>query len=234
MGSIIGLAQFLNAQRPRRRPPPGLEQALADATEAVRSYCMLPVITRGMIEEGAQISNAYEIANTARRKLHVFVDDGVFIQNQRFWAEYNENANRWRDQVELSGVVGVPELETLDAPVFTRVARAAYYAAHIVEKAAAAVAADDHEMSRYCYAHSALMGTICEMTSAGIGKLQMERVEHVWRFVAAAGRYPVFPDDNELLDAFEAAIMVGADEFARTLVRDGYGAASGLPGEPEK
>lgn len=227
VGTLVGLANFLNEKRPRRKPPEGFDEAIALATSAAAAYAGVPRIARfgpnGItFEEGAAISDAYWKAKEAKGVLQRFVDDSVFLQRQEWWGEAwqrskqrtrNADDDYWtRREIEQYG--GAPISTSL------RAARLAWYAANLTEKAAAA---SDAEMSEFSYAHRAVLGAIAELDAGQVPIEHARGVERVWRFVVAAGRTPVPGVDDDLLAAFEAALMAGEADFARHLAREGWG-----------
>jgi hypothetical protein len=214
IGTIIGLANFLNEKRPRRKPHENHDGAIALATEAAGAFAGIPKLTRTGFE-GVPIADAYWKAKEAKRQLTTLVDDDVFVQYQREWG------GSWMRSREGWGVDdSFSRARNVTAPI--RAARLAYYAANLTEKAAS----NGVEMDDYSYAHDATLGTLAELEDGGISKEMGASIERVWRFVVAAGRLPKSPDDDDLLAAFEAALMAGASEFAQNLAKCGYGFVS--------
>jgi hypothetical protein len=231
IGTIVGLANYLNEKRPRRKPPEGHDAVIALATEAAAGLAGIPRIARfgpEGLEFGAVISDAYWKAKEAKQKLTRTCDDGVFLQRHEWWGR---EWDRRRD--------GGPE--TWDSSYFERyqgepvsvsmrAARAAWYAANLAEKfAAGAETQMDAGTGRYSgsYAHDAVLGALAEVDEAGVSRKAAAGVERVWRFVVAAGRMPVKGVDDDLLAAFEAALMADEPDFARHLAREGWGQTPG-------
>jgi hypothetical protein len=212
IGTLVGLANFLNEKRPRRKPPEGHDAAIALATAAAGAFAGIPKLTRTGFE-GVPIADAYWKAKDAKQQLIRLVDDGVFVQHQQEWG------GSWMRSRESWGVDdSFSRARNVTAP--TRAARLAYYAASLTEKAGAG---NDIAMDTYGYVHAATLGALAELEDGGVNKVAGAAVERVWRFVVAAGRLPKSPDDDDLLAAFEAALMAGADEFAANLAKCGYG-----------
>jgi len=212
IGTLAGLANFLNEKRPRRRPPEGHDAAITLATEAAGAFAGIPKITRTGLE-GVPIADAYWKAKEAKRVLTRLVDDGIFIKHQQEWgSSWLRSHEAWSVDDPFSRARNVM------APM--RAARLAYYAASLTEKAGAG---NDIAMDAYGYVHAATLGALAELEDGGVDKVAGAAVERVWRFVVAAGRLPKSPDDDDLLAAFEAALMVGESEFAQNLAKCGYG-----------
>jgi hypothetical protein len=210
IGTLAGLANYLNERRPRRKPPEGHDAAIALATNAAGAIAGIPRITRAGEVEGRVISDAYWQAKDAKVKLTPIVDDGWFLQHQEWQGEdWLRHQNGEQPYYQEKPVV------TLSI----RAARLAWYAANLTEK----VAANGAEVDSYSYAHHATLGTLVELHDAGIDKAVAAGVERVWRFVVAAGRMPVLGVDDDLLAAFEAALMAGEDSFATHLAKHGWG-----------
>ena len=223
IGTLAGLANFLNEKRPRRKPPDGHDAAIALATEAAGSFAGIPKIVRTGEVEGRRISDAYWQAKDAKARLTPLVDSDRFLQHHQYWADWrqsiregDEERARWDlEYVEARAMAQVAG--TL--PLALRAARLAWYAAALTEKAAA----NGVEMNDRSYADDAMQGARSELQEAGIPPETSAGVERIWRFVVAAGRMPVPKDDDDLLAAFEAAIMAGEDNFATNLAKHGYG-----------
>jgi hypothetical protein len=215
IGTLAGLANFLNEKRPRRKPPEGHDAAIALATEAAGAFAGIPKITRTGLE-GVPIADAYWKAKEAKRQLTPLVDDGFFLQHHQEWGgEWMRRHRDWRrtpDDLYMT---------SREAAFPIRAARLAFYAAALTEKATS----NGVEMDRYSYANDATLGALAELEDAGIRQATGASVERVWRFVVAAGRLPRKPDDDDLLAAFEAALMAGCDDFATHLAREGWGQA---------
>lgn len=221
IGTIVGLANFLNEKRPRRKPPEGQDAAIALATEAAAGLAGIPRIARfgpEGLELGAVISDAYWKAKEAKQKLTRIVDDGVFLQRQEWWGR------RWlegdHNDLYFRQYVGEAVSQSM------RGARAAWYAANLAEKFAggteATIAAGVGLYGSSTYGHDAVLGVLAEVDEAAVTREQAAAVERVWRFVVAAGRMPVPGVDDDLLAAFEAALIAGENAFANALARDGY------------
>jgi hypothetical protein len=211
IGTIAGLANYLNERRPRRKPPEGHDAAIALATDAAGALAGIPKIVRAGEVEGRVISDAYWQAKDARRLLTPFVDDGQFLQAQQ-WRGENYLRRQADDYIDINE-------QDRDVTLTTRAARLAWYAANLTEKAAAGRV----EMDTLSYAHDAITGALMDVEIAGISKETAAGVERVWRFVVAAGRMPQLPADADLLAAFEAALMAGEDQFATHLAKHGWG-----------
>ena len=218
LGTIIGLANFLNEKRPRRKPAENHDAAIKLVTDAVGAITGIPAMVRPGEYEGRVISDAYWQAKEAKQKLTPIVDDDAFLQRQQWWGE------AWQRSKSQSQPVSDWERENhlryhTDATLPVRAARLAWYAANLTEK----IAAGDNDMDSNSYAHDAALGAAAEMEAAGFAREVSGGVERVWRFVVAAGRMPRRPADDDLLAAFEAALMAGENDFATTLVKYGYG-----------
>lgn len=226
IGTIAGLANFLNEKRPRRRQPEGHDEAIALATEAAAGLAGIPRIARfgpEGLELGAVISDAYWKAKEAKQKLGRLVDDGLFLQRQSWWGrEWQRRRDggpeSW-DSYQFDRYLG----ESVSQSV--RAARAAWYAANLAEKFAAGTEteiASGVGLYSSTYAHDAVLGVLAEVDQAAVSREQARDVERVWRFVVAAGRMPIKGADDNLLAAFEAALIAGENAFANNLARDGY------------
>jgi hypothetical protein len=225
IGTIAGLANFLNEKRPRRKPPEGHDAAIAQATKAAAGLAGLPSIERfgpEGITLGAVISDAYWNAKEAKQRLTRLVDDERFLQRQEWWGR------EWQRRRE-----GGPE--SFDSHYFeryqselvsfsTQAARVAWYAANLAEKFAAGTEQEivSPTVSHYggTYAHDAVLGALAACDEAGVPREAASGVERIWRFVVAAGRMPVLGVDDDLMAAFEAALIAGEYGFANELVRD--------------
>jgi len=227
IGTMAGLANYLNERRPRRKPPEGQDAAIALATEAAAGLAGIPRIARfgpEGLELGAVISDAYWKAKEAKAKLTRLVDDGLFLQRQQWWGREwqrrREGGPESFDSYQFDRYLGE------DVSPSTRAARAAWYAANMAEKFAGGsdIALEPPTANYYsgCYAHDAILGVLAEVDQAGTSREQASAVERVWRFVVAAGRMPVPGVDDDLLAAFEAALIAGENAFANNLARDGY------------
>lgn len=219
VGTLAGLANFLNEKRPRRKPPAGHDEAIALATAAAAAFAGIPRITRTGIE-GTQASDAYWQAKEAKQKLTALVDDGIFIQRSDWWGEEHERRRRgdsygYSDTYAQAGV---------QISLSMRAARTAWFAAHLTEKSVASIG---EALDNYHYAHRAVLGTLAELDDGGVPREAARGVERVWRFVVAAGRMPVPGVDDDLLAAFEAALMAGENDFAAHLARNGWGQNQG-------
>lgn len=226
IGTIAGLANYLNEKRPRRRPPEGHDAAIALATEAAAGLAGIPKIARfgpEGLELGAVISDAYWKAKEAKAKLTRLVDDGLFLQRQawwgREWQRRRDGGPESYDSYQFDRYLGEA------VPTSTRAARVAWYAANLAEKFAGGaeteIAAGTGLYSG-TYAHDAVLGVLAEIDQSGTPRERARDVERVWRFVVAAGRMPVPGADDDLLAAFEAALIAGENAFANNLARDGY------------
>jgi len=232
IGTMAGLANFLNERRPRRKPPDGQDEAIALATEAAAGLAGIPRIARfgpEGLELGQVISDAYWKAKEAKGKLQRIVDDRLFLQRQSWWGrEWQRRRDggpeNW-DSYQFERYLGEPVSASI------RAARAAWYAANMAEKfAGGSDTAMEPPTANYysgCYAHDAILGVLAEVDQAGASREQASSVERVWRFVVAAGRMPVPGVDDDLLAAFEAALIAGENEFAGNLAKTGVGFMSG-------
>lgn len=230
LGTITGLANFLNEKRPRRKPTEQHDAAIKLATDAVGAITGIPAMVRPGEYEGRMISDAYWQAKEAKQKLTPIVDDNAFLQRQQWWGEAWQRAKNSGPVGVSTGPVPIDEWERqnnlryhTDATLPIRAARLAWYAANLTEK----IAAGDNEMGSFGYAHDATLGAAAEMEAAGFTREVSGGVERVWRFVVAAGRMPRRPADDDLLAAFEAALMAGENDFATTLAKHGYGFTPG-------
>jgi len=233
IGTIVGLANFLNEKRPRRRPPEGHDAAIALATEAAAGLAGIPKIARfgpeGVVL-GQVISDAYWKAKEAKQKLTRICDDGMFLQRHEWWGrEWQRRRDggpeTW-DSSYFERYQGEPVSQSL------RAARVAWYAANLAEKFAAGTEKEiGSPLTGYAggtYAHDAVLGALAELDEAGVSREVAGGVERVWRFVVAAGRMPVPGVDDDLLAAFEAALMADELEFATNLAKTGVGFTSGV------
>lgn len=209
---ILSFAHTLHAQRPRRRPSRALSAALTRATDAVGAFASLPKLVRNDLLIGAAISEAYWQAKAIKAEVQPLVDE-IFLRHHDFWAQ-------WREWVAEHA--SEEALVRYDSPVSTenRVARLLWWAVHLTEKAASGGV---ETLDEFCYAHDALLGALRELEEAGVSKSQAMLAGRAWRFLAAAGRLPELPRDEELLAAFDAALMAGADALAVDLVRQHAG-----------
>ena len=212
IGTLAGLANCLYERRPRRKPPEGHDAAIALATDAAGTFAGIPKIVRTGEIEGRVISDAYWKAKDAKIKLTPSVDDGRFLQDHQWRGE------AWLRQQHDASYIHEKQQVTLTV----RAARLAWYAATLTEKAAS----NGVEMDDLSYAHDATLGALLELDEAGISKEVGASTERVWRFVVAAGRMPVLGVDDDLLAAFEAALMAGENDFAAHLAREGWGQGS--------
>ncbi len=211
IGTVVGLANYLNGRRPRRKPPEGFDAAIALATEAAGSFAGVPKIVRPGVVEGRQISDAYWQAKDAKRLLTQFVDDGVFLQHHNWWKGHVEAI---RDLVD-AGARDAPPVATPSL----RAARLAWWAAALTEKGASGGISE----LAHSYAEDVIEGAVAELDDAGVPREAVTGVERVWRFVVAAGRMPIPGVDDTLREAFEAAIMADQYDFARHLAKHGWG-----------
>lgn len=223
VGTLAGLANFLNEKRPRRKPPEGHDTAIALATEAAAGLAGVPRIDRfgpnGItFAEGAAISDAYWKAKEAKQKLTLLVEDGVFLQRQQW---FGESWARFRAGGADSWEARDIERHQLNVTMSTRAARIAWYATNLAEKFAAG---SEPEMDNRSYAHDAILGALAELDEARVSREAAAGVERVWRFVVAAGRMPVPGVDDDLLAAFEAALMAGELDFGAAPRTRGLGA----------
>jgi hypothetical protein len=218
IGTLAGLANYLNERRPRRKPPEGHDAAIALATDAAGAIAGIPKITRTGEVEGRIISDAYWQAKDAKAKLTPLVDDGSFLQHHQW------RGDAWLHRREAYGE-GISQ-EERDVVLPTRAARLAWYAANLTEK----TATGQGEMDNLSYAHDATLGGLMELDHGGISRATGASVERVWRFVVAAGRMPVPGVDDDLLAAFEAALMAGEHDFAAHLAKHGWGQSSSTDG----
>lgn len=223
IGTLAGLANYLNEKRPRRKPPDGHDAAIALATEAAGSFAGIPKIVRTGEIEGRRISDAYWQAKDAKARLTPLVDSDRFLQHHQWWAEWrkaihdDDEARAQWDQ-EFVEARAMAQVEGM-IPLALRAARLAWWAAALTEKAAA----NNIEMNDRSYAHDAVVGAKFELQEAGIALETGASVERIWRFVVAAGRMPIPGVDDDLLAAFEAAIMAGENDFAAHLAKHGWG-----------
>lgn len=232
VGTLVGLATMLNEIRPRRKPPEGHDAAIAAASVCAATYAGIARIQRfgpGGItfEQGAQISEAYWQAKEAKQKLQRLVDDG-FLQRQEWQGDAWQRAKQYADDHGNDGAWARSEVgRYTPVPASARAARLAWYAANLTEKAAAGA---DEEMDTYSYAHRAILGALAELEQASVPQARSAAVERIWRFVVAAGRMPMPGVDDDLLAAFEAALMAGEADFARHLAKEGWGQGTGGSG----
>ena len=205
------LAAFMvhiDEMRPRRRPPPELSQAVHDVLDAVTTVCGVRHLSR-FRSTGMTLSQAYDKARAARQVVQPFVDDGSFLQHVSSWAW-------WSRQTLERGI----DAAARDVPLQTRLARLAYWTARAVEQCVANQAGP----LLYSSTADAFEGALVEMELIGAPRALLLQLERSGAFVAASGRLPRSPEDDELLDAFEAAMMADEVDFARALVReDGAG-----------
>lgn len=209
VGTLAGFATFFNEKRPRRRPPEGHDTAIALATDAAGSYAGIPKLTRTGEVEGRVISDAYWQAKDARQRLTSRVGER-FLRDQE-----------WRGEMRLRDLENGRYEPEPDVTYSTRAARIAWYAAALTEKACAD--SQTSELHPGTYGQYAVLGAFGEVEDSGVDRETSMDVERVWRFVVAAGRMPRHPEDDDLLAAFEAALMAGENEFATNLVKHGFG-----------
>jgi hypothetical protein len=205
IGSLAGLAHYLNSKRPRRKPPAGVDEVIALTTEAVGAFAGLPRILKSGIV-GTQVSDAYWKAKEATHRLAPLLDD-QFRQCSRFWADWQDRP--WNNSQEAPVV-----------PHYLRAVRLAFWAASLTERAAAS--SIPLEMDDLNDVHYAWKGAMVELEHAKVDRQEAANVERVWRFVVAAGRMPG-PGDADLLAAFEASVIAGEIDFARHLAAHGWG-----------
>lgn len=216
VGVAIGLANYLNEKRPRRKPPKDHDSIIASATDAAGTFAGIPKLTRNGLE-GVVISDAYWKAKETKQKLTAVVDD-FFLQHQVEWG------CDWLRDARHGAISKFDRARVFNVAPSLRAGRLAYWAMALTEKAAsgnaeAVLEAVPRSYYSRTYANTVVDGIVTEMTDAGIQRETLANVERVWRFVVAAGRLPRVPDDDDLLAAFEAAIQVGECEFANELVR---------------
>lgn len=232
IGTIIGLANFLNEKRPRRKPSEGHDAAIALATEAAGSFSGIPKIVRVGEVEGRQISDAYWQAKDARVKISTLLDED-FRKYYLYWADYcralhdavQKDADSGGDW--LTPRVAASAATKLQVPFSTRALRLAWYAAWLTEKGTAN--GNDIELGPTSLGHHAFCGALAELDDAEVDRGVAAGIERIWRFVVAAGRMPRLPEEENLLAAFEAALMADETEFAMNLAKHGYGFKSPSP-----
>lgn len=205
---ILSFAHALHVRQPRRRPTAELQDTLTCATQVIGAFASLPKLVRNDEAIGEAISTAYWQAKEIKTQIRPLVDE-IFLRHHDFWAQ-------WRDWVTEHAKQDA--VARYDGPVSTglRVARLVWWAAHLTEKAASGGV---ETLDEYSYAHDALLGALRELEDAGLTRAQAITAARSWRFLAAAGRLPESPRDDELLAAFDAALMAGADVLAVDLVR---------------
>jgi hypothetical protein len=202
IGTFTGLATLLLALRPRRRPPEGLEAAVKLASDACGTFSGLPTITAHNDVEGRAVSDAYWQSKEAIQQLNVFVPD-----------EYRRNAEFWFGEGDEPDAAQLWRRLPLTAPLLA--ARFAWVGAKLTEGGCVG-RVDADTGANFDWWTRSVAG---QAFGWGISKDTCARVERVWRFIAAAGRLPVAGQDEELLEAFEAALLAGADEFAVDMVK---------------
>lgn len=199
---------YVDEMRPRRRPPPTLSKAVQDTLDAVMTICGVRHLSR-FRSTGMTLSEAYNKAGEARRAIQPLVDDGSFLQHINDWAW-------WSQKTLVRGI----DHASRDVPLYTRLARLTFWTA----RAAESCVANPEEALPFSSTAHAFGGALIEMELIGAPHSLLLQLERSGAFVAASGKLPRSPEDDELLDAFEAAMMVDEVDFARTLVReDGAG-----------
>lgn len=207
-GTFLGLATYLLALRPRRRPPEGLEAAVQLGVEACGAFANLPRVTQFNEMEGRNVSDAYWQSKDAKQQLSAFVPDS-YRQNAEFW--YSP-AEAQPDSIFHDGAARRPRMPSTASLL---AARLAWTGAVLVE-AGCAGRIDFDTGAIYDTWAASVAGQIRDW---GIPNDVSARVERVWRFIVAAGRLPLAGRDDDLLDAFEAAVMAGAEDVAVQLVK---------------
>jgi hypothetical protein len=198
VGVTAGIARMLHSQRPRRKPPDGFDQAVDDAIEAAFLYAGVTKLSQTGTE-GENIAVAYEKAADAHRRINPFVDDD-FKNFHTFWVNWalDDEGNVKPDNTSS----------------FQRVARYAFWASKLTVKGASNPNWDAIQWDVSNIAE----GVGAEATRCGITRGAGADIERSWRFVAFTGRVPG-PADQEIFDAFSAALEAGEIEFARKMVQ---------------
>lgn len=225
IGTIAGLANFLNEKRPRRKPPEGFDAMIALATDAAGSIAGIPKIIRADEIQGRAISDAYWQAKDVKVKLTPIVGE-LFLRRQEWWGRsWQEYKAEGRKDGGLYDYGNVQEDDARNASTSLRAARLAWYAARLVEKAVAVISTPNglRDLLDLDYGANAALGAAAEMEIAGYDSSVTAPVERVWRFVVAAGRMPIPGVDDDVLAAFEAALIAGESDFAIHLAKHGYG-----------
>lgn len=198
LGTIIGLANFLNEQRPRPEPPEGFDEVIALATEAVGALLGIPKIIKTGVE-GRVFADAYWRAKEAYVRLLPFVGTKFTTQSPFDRDTYSE------DPSEVS--------------ISMRVARLAWYGTVLVQK----IVTGDRAVEEAWYVGAFFDDVFQEVKGASVSYDAAALVERSSHFIVATGRTPKSPDDDMLVAAFEAALMAGETSFAQHLVKHGWG-----------
>jgi hypothetical protein len=210
IGVLMGIAIRMHAAKPRRRAPKGFDQAMTMALNAVRAYTGVPELSKFGIE-GQQVSDAFWLAKEARNAITPFVGE-----------DFNLTGICWPTTWEMAPFEDLRE-ELMASmryvwPRYVSAARLAWHAVLAIEKAAAS--SWTIEINDLHPIGSAIRQAELEHVRQGMSLGSSGPIERAWRFCVAAGRLPVPGVDDELLEAFQAAISAGAPDFARRLVRD--------------
>lgn len=236
IGTIVGLTHYM-LNLPHRRLDPALQQAIDLATNAAQAFAGVPKLTSNGFE-GVPLALAYDLASTASKKLTPFLtgSDGdapfataIDLRNWHYTVQHAQehaasgcNGTGWKlpGRADPEPCVSCTRGQRILDPAWdVRVARLAYWAAVATVKAVTGLTpAGLGTLDQYDPAAIAAVSAAAELERAGISKQALAHTETLWRFVVCAGRLPVMPDDEDLLLAFDAALSVGADDFARQLV----------------
>lgn len=175
-----------------------MDAAIANAIDQIRAYAGLPRLV-GM--EGCVVSDAYWAAKEAEHRLAPFIDER-FRQLAQSWY--------WEDE-------DGPKTLSTRVRSYEHAARFAWWATRLVQHAVAGqLAMDDYRVE------TAILAAQAEAEVAGVTRDEAAYVERVSQFFAIAGHLPR-PDERDLYDAFEAALMADETEFARHLAAHGWG-----------
>ena len=210
IGVMMGMAIALNSRRPRRKPPSGYDQAIQAALTAVRAYTGIPELGK-FGEAGVAVSEAFWLAKAAKTKLRPFIDIENF-EIRDFGVAYSMyRANKSRAQLGTWSYV-----QDWLALLPTQLA---FLASHAIEKAAASVWTQEIDAWHPVNGCVRFLQREFEFVVKYAVIPDPAATERAWRFCVAAGRLPRPGEDDELLEAFYAALSVGAPDFARDLVR---------------
>lgn len=209
LGVLATFTLALVDRRPRRRLPPEQATAVARAVAVATSFASLPGLQRNDLAIGTAISDAYWEAKAVRNALRPFLDE-TFVRNAEYWPSWHD----WINQQDPDGWAA----KTLNPPILAagRIARLAWWAATLTEKAASGGV---EQVDEFSVARDFLLGAVIELREAGLDEVEVGRLEGLWRFVTFVGRLPVTQADHEALDAVDALVMADAEAGVADLLR---------------
>lgn len=205
LGTLGSLATYLNDRRPRRKPPKQVDDAIKLATAAAGVYAGLPKISATGVE-GTQASDAYWKAKDARFILEPLI--GKDFKYSCICGLLNMESDEY--------IAYVHDPDNKFSFVQQTAIRFAYATAVHIEKAASSSVCAFEDLQR------AIRCCAFLLKPCDVDMEEAASVERVWQFTCAAGRLPT-EADADLLAAFEAALMAGANDFARGLAKNGFG-----------